>query len=96
MILHAIAHPAVKPTGACDMITDYKIKKCMYLSTSQLEKALNFMYPEDRVLQSKFLGITNGKQFCYEIGYNDEELGGLAFTKVFVDLDCNEEVYAEY
>jgi hypothetical protein len=96
MTLHAIAVLLPKPTGACDMITDYKIKKCMYLSTAQLEKALNFMYPEDQVLQSKFLGITNGKQFCYEIGYNDEELGGLAFTKVFVDLDCNEEVYAEY
>ena len=78
------------------MITDYKIKRCMYLDTPALQKALNFMYPEDEIKESKFLGITNGKQFCYEILYFDEDLGENAFTKVFVDLDCNDVPYAEY
>ena len=78
------------------MITDYKIKRCMYLSTPELEKALNSMYPEDRLISSKFLGITNGKQFCYEVLYFDDNLGENAYTKVFVDLDYNDVPYAEY
>jgi len=78
------------------MITDYKIKKCMYLTTSQLEKALNFMHPRDRIKDSKFLGITNGKQFAYEVLYFDNNLGEDAYTKIFVDLEANEEPYADY
>ena len=76
------------------MITDYKIKKCMYLSTSQLEKALNFMYPEDRVLQSKFLGITNGGQLCYQAVFQVE--GGTDSTKVFLTYVHDEDrVFAD-
>ena len=78
------------------MITDYKIKRCMYLDTPALQQALNFMYPKDMIKESRFLGITNGKQFCYEILYFDEHLGEDAFTKVFVDLDFNDVPYAEY
>jgi hypothetical protein len=78
------------------MITDYKIKRCMYLDTPALQKALNFMYPGDTIKESKFLGITNGKQFCYEILYFDDNIGEDAYTKVFVDLDCNDVPYAEY
>lgn len=78
------------------MITDYKIKRCMYLDTPALQKALNYMYPEDKIKESKFLGITNGRQFCYEILFFDEETQQDAYTKVFVDLDFNDEPYAEY
>jgi len=78
------------------MITDYKIKRCMYLDTPALEKALNFMHPKDRIKESKFLGITNGRQFCYEILFFDENMGEDAYTKVFVDLDFNDVPYADY
>lgn len=78
------------------MITDYKIKKCMFLTLDQLQSALNFMYPEDKIKEHRFLGITNAKQFCYEVKYFDEHLGEDAFTKVFVDLDFNDVPYAEY
>jgi hypothetical protein len=78
------------------MITDYKIKKCMYLDTRALERAIQYTNPKDTIKESKFLGITNGKQFCYEILYFDQHLGEDCYTKVFVDLDCNEEPYAEY
>ncbi len=78
------------------MITAYKIKKCANLDTRELEKALQFMYPEDTIKESKFLGITNGKQFCYDVLYFDDNLGQDAHTKIFVDLDCNDEPYAEY
>jgi len=78
------------------MITAYKIKKCANLDTRELEQALNFMHPKDRIKDSKFLGITNGKQFAYEVLFFDNKLGEDAYTKIFVDLDFNEELYADY
>lgn len=78
------------------MITEYKIRKLAYLNTMQVESALRKNYPKDTVKESKFLGITNGKQFCYEILYFDTDLGENAFTKVFVDLNASEEPIAEY
>jgi len=78
------------------MITAFKINRCANLDTITLEKALNFMYPNDRVKDSKFLGITNGGKFCYNIVYFDENSGEDANTKLFVDLDFNDELYAEY
>ena len=68
----------------------------MYLDTPALEKVLRLSYPKDEVKGSKFLGITNGGQFCYEILYYEPTVEGDAYTKVFVDLDCNDEPYAEY
>ena len=78
------------------MITAFKINRCANLDTISLEKALNFMYPKDVIKDSKFLGITNGKKFCYEVLFFDEHLSKDCTTKVFVDLDFNDEVYAEY
>lgn len=78
------------------MITEYKIRKLAYLDTATLEEALQKNYPEDRILQSKFLGITNGRQFCYQILYYDDNYGEDRFTKVFVDLSPSEEPIADY
>ena len=78
------------------MITDYKIKRCMYLDTRALERAIQYTHPKETIKESKFLGITNGKKFCYEVLYFDNTIGGDAYTKVFVDLDFNDEPYAEF
>lgn len=78
------------------MITADKIRRCAYLSTPELEKALQFMYPKDTIISSKFLGITNGGQFCYSAVYFDETIEENTTAKVFVDTDCNNELYAEY
>ena len=78
------------------MITAFKINRCMYLDTPALEKVLRLSYPKDEVKESKFLGITNGQQFCYEVLYFDNNLGEDARAKLFVDLDCNDEPYADY
>ena len=78
------------------MITEHKIRKLAYLDVAALEKALQKNYPKDRVLQNRFLGISNGGQFCYEIMYWDRDEGDNVFTKVFVDLDPSEEPVAEY
>ena len=78
------------------MITEYKIRKLAYLDVVALEKALQKNYPKDRVLQNKFLGISNGGQFCYEIMYFDRDEDDNCYTKVFVDLDESEEPIAQY
>lgn len=80
------------------MITEQKIRRLAYLNTMQVESALRKNYPKDHAINSRFLGITNGGQFCYEIGYQDPDLNnqGLTFCKVFVDLDTNEQPVAEY
>ena len=78
------------------MITADKITKLAYLSTIQLEAAIQKNYPQDRFTTSRFLGITNGGQFCYEVRYFDLIEGEDCFTKVFVDLDCRDQPVAEY
>ena len=78
------------------MITAFKINRCANLDSIALEKAINFMYPDDRVKDSSFLGITNGGKFCYNIVYFDEFLSKDCNAKVFVDLDFNDVPYAEY
>ncbi len=80
------------------MITADKMRKLAFLDTVSLEQALKKNYPEDHAITSRFIGITNGGQFCYEIGYQDIDLAGqgLTFCKVFVNLDEKEELVAEY
>ena len=78
------------------MITAEAITKLAFLSTSQLEFAVRKNYPKDSFISSKFLGITNGGQFCYQAGYNDEELNGPAFVKVFVELGLDGQPVGQY
>lgn len=78
------------------MITADKIRRCANLSTTELERALQFMYPKDTIIASKFVGITNGGQFCYTITYYDETIEENTMTKLFVDTDFNNEIYADY
>ena len=78
------------------MITAYKIGKLAYLDTISVEQALRRNYPRDQVISSKFLGITNGGQFAYEVLYFDDTEGENCYTKVFVDLNESELPVAEY
>lgn len=80
------------------MITESKIRRLAYLNTMQVEQALRRNYPQDRAVNSRFLGITNAGQFCYEIGYQDPDLmdQGFTFCKVFVDLDDRDQAVASY
>ncbi len=79
------------------MIPAEYIQRCAYLSNTDLELLLQKSYPEDRVLVSNFVGITNGRQFCYNIGYQDPDLNGqgLTYCKVFVWLE-NNTLQADY
>lgn len=79
------------------MITAETLRHCAYLHSLTLEGLLRKHYPEDRVLRSEFLGITNGNQFCYKIVYPDQDAKhGMATTKVFVWRAPNGELVADY
>jgi len=78
------------------MITYYKIEKLMGLTSEALMRALAKNGHTDTIKETKFLGITNGRQFCYEILYFDPKFGEDAYTKVFVDLDTDEQPIADF
>ena len=69
------------------MITADKIHKLAYLSTGDLQALIQKSYPKDRFLSSRFLGITNGHQFCYSVTYRDPDYAQAQQTKVFVSQD---------
>jgi len=78
------------------MITYYKIEKLMGLTSEALMRALAKNGHTDTIKETKFLGITNGRQFCYEILYFDPKFGEDAYTKVFVDLGTDEQPIADF
>ena len=79
------------------MVTVDTLRKCSWLDSLTLEGLIRKNYPEDHVLTSEFIGITNGGQFCYKIGYQDLDGDqGLTYCKVFVRISDTGEVVAEY
>lgn len=75
------------PTKAyIDMITADKIEQYGKLTTEQLVTMIRQHYPQDSFLSSKFLGITNGQEFCYSVTYTDPDYEQPQQTKVFVDV----------
>ena len=80
------------------MISVDTLRKCSYLSATSLEGLLRKNYPKDSVVKSEFVGITNAGQFCYQIGYQDPDLKGqgLTYCKVFVHIDSDGNILAEY
>ncbi len=48
-------------------------------------------YKGDTFKEAKFLGITNGGQYCYQVLYFDADYGEDRFTKVFVTHDQFEQ-----
>jgi hypothetical protein len=69
------------------MLTADKIQEYINLNTEQLTQLIRKSYPEDSFLSSKFLGITNGHQFCYSVEYYDTNLEEECQGKVFVGQD---------
>lgn len=79
------------------MITVDTLRRCSYLNTLTLEELIQKNYPEDRLLQSDFLGITNGGQFAYKVSYpDDHSKDGWAVGKIFVWQNSNGELVADY
>lgn len=79
------------------MITVDTLRQCAYLDTISLEELIRKNHPKDMVVESKFIGITNGGQFCYDILYpDDHSASGLARDKVFVWKNTDGQLVADY
>ncbi len=78
------------------MIPAHTINILGKLGSIQLTQAIRRSGYADSFKDSKFLGISNGKQFVYEVKYFDEHEGEDCYTKVFVALNESEEPVAEY
>ena len=77
------------------MITADKIRKLANLDTVGIETAIRKNYPQDRFVDSKFLGITNSGEFCYSATWIDEDRHRCT-TKVFVELNEQDQLVADY
>ena len=67
------------------MITAEVLQTLTTFTKGALAKALDVSgYSMCAFKSAKFLGITNGGQFCYKVEYYDEDGRGATFGKVFL------------
>ena len=80
------------------MLTADNVKILTTMGTSQLKMTLaSSGYTGNNFKSAKFLGITNGGQFCYSATYYDESGEGEAEGKVFVTYDhANDRITAGF
>ena len=71
------------------MITADKLTLLTNMPTVMLKHALGKKAAEYNITGSKFLGLTNGGQFCYTVVYAVK--GGTDSTKVFLTYDPTED-----
>lgn len=64
------------------MITAEKLKTLISFTSKALSAATGY-----GITEAKFLGITNGGQFCYSVDYHDDALGEDVKGKVFLSYD---------
>ena len=78
------------------MITAEKLETLTTFTAGALTRAINLAgYKGDMFTSSKFLGITNGGQFCYMVVYHVE--GGTDSCKVFLTYNpAEDKVSADY
>ena len=78
------------------MITAETLATLTNFSAAALTRAIRDSgYIEDSFLTARFLGITNGGQFCYQAVFPVK--GGTDSTKVFLSYDHDEDrVIADY
>jgi len=54
-------------------------------------------YTQDKFISSKFVGITDGGDFCYSVTFKDNMEDGELTSKVFVKYNAQQDsVSAEY
>ena len=78
------------------MIPEEKLETLTTFTAGALTRAINLAgYKGDMFTSSKFLGITNGGQFCYWVVFHVE--GGTDSTKVFLTYNpADGTVKADY
>ena len=69
------------------MITAEKLTTLTTFTAPALQRALGKKSEDMTFTGSKFLGITNGGQFCYSVVYRCESFEGTDSTKVYLTFD---------
>ncbi len=70
------------------MITADRLQLLTTMGTHALKMALGSSgYTGCSFKTARFLGITNGGQFCYSVTYHDDSGEGEATGKVFISYD---------
>lgn len=73
------------------MITADTLKTLTSFTAPALTRAIQQAgYKTDKFNTAKFLGMTNGGQFCYSVTYTDMIEGDECTTKVYVSYDPTE------
>lgn len=72
------------------MITAERLKTLTTFTAPALQRALGKQAKGYEFVGAKFLGITNGGQFCYTVVYNHEDFEGTDSTKVYISYDPTE------
>jgi len=80
------------------MITADTLKTLTSFTAPALTRAIRDAgYKEDTFTSARFVGITNGGQFCYRITYWDNIEGSEQDSKVFLNYDPTaNQVIADY
>jgi hypothetical protein len=78
------------------MITAEKLTLLTTLNTNLLASVLESTgYKDCKFKTAKFLGLTNGKQFCYSVTFKED--GELQTGKVFLTYDsANDSITADF
>lgn len=70
------------------MILADTLKTLTTFTAPALTRAIQLAgYKRDKFNTAKFLGMTNGGQFCYSVTYTDEIEGDECTTKVYISYD---------
>jgi hypothetical protein len=70
------------------MITAEQLQTLSTFTTEALGRALYSQRDKASLFNSsKFLGMTNGGQFCYRVDYSEEDEQGRTWAKVFLTYD---------
>jgi len=73
------------------MITADTLKTLTSFTAPALQRALGNRALGVEFVGAKFLGITNGGQFCYGVVYRSEDFEGTDSTKVFLTFNPAED-----
>ena len=69
------------------MITSERLQSLITFTPNALHVALGKKVADYEFVGAKFLGLTNGGQFCYSVVYKAEGFEGTDSTKVFLTYD---------
>ena len=69
------------------MITADTLKTLTTFTAPALQRALGKQAKDYEFVGAKFLGMTNGRQFCYSVVFRHADFEGTDTTKVYISYD---------